>query len=348
MKNFFRISSSSDNITPLSPNLPPPVVLNRASKLNSKLNNPGSAFHTENLRNKKNVNHHSMPALSLGQSYQTIVAQENKQLINASGYTSPIGCQKLQHPIQFKKMQHISAPLDNMMSISGKTENQLDNKSRKSNELRFYRPNTLQNPLNFAGANPVALRNLSTQTMPFQNQTERLARSFSDSSIFVEPAPTSLASHSNSIIYTNNSEMSRNFTACTAAITNDPTTPESRLNMSFTCSEKRSLDRSRNNSSVATLILPTVISPIESVASSTGYKYKDSKDQTIYNNSNTMNSANPKEISILEPVSKTDFPTSSNSSNIIKSFDTAITGMFFYSIRSSFFSAVYSKIKILI
>lgn len=327
MKNFFKISSSSDNITPLSPNLPPPVILNRASKLNSKLNNPGSAFHTENLGNKKNVNHHSMPALSLGQSYQTIVAQQNKQLLNASGYTSPMGRQKLQHPIQFKKMQHISAPLDNIMSISGKTENQLDNKSRKSNELRLCRPSTLQNPLNFAGANPIALRNLSTQKMSFQNQSERLARSLSDSSIFVEPAPTSLASHSNSM-YMNNSEMSRNFTACTAAITNDPTTPESKLDMSSTCSEKKSLDRSGNNSSVATLTLPIVISPIESITSSTGYKCKNPKDQTIYNNLNTMNSANPKEMSISEPVSMTEFPTSSNSSNI-KNFDTTITGMFF-------------------
>lgn len=237
MKNFFKINSSSDNITPLSPN--PPPQLGRNGRSEFKGDRKGSL---PALNGKKISSPTPVPNLFFGQSYNTSYSQQQQQQqAKLQHHIHPL-YQKLQHPIQtqFKNKQKLlSAPLDSHSAIRAGPDHRLEIHHPGKKIIFQHSQNTIprhNNHLNNVGINPIPQQSFSTHNLLIQPPVipERPVRSFSDSSMAVETSSATLTPLASTVTSSSNStsrSMIRTSTICvTPTIIISTTTPDTSPN----------------------------------------------------------------------------------------------------------------------
>lgn len=258
MKNFFKFGSDSDNITPLSPDLPATVLTYRQLKINPNLALEGSKLRARYARTcgaraplfigqsqpykiedpqiqfSRSVNSQSQSSKKVDLPKKVSKKANSKsQLqphINIPQSVDPFNQQqlKLSNQARFNSGQQISAPLDTkaLRQVENNHKVELRPIYRRQNSAFSQLSNNRTNPLNYAGTNPVTQENIHKHYLTTHRSLERPIRSFSDTSLTVDLSPTKELLRSSSSTKERGSRMRKVSTEITPSTKPTITAPE--------------------------------------------------------------------------------------------------------------------------
>lgn len=300
MKNLFKISTSSDNITPLSPNPPPP---------------PGSYRHQRQLQHnqQQQIIHHQQQQHQYQhqqQQYQSYPQQEyeRKQSFTFSpkfgGRPSNSGSSNPKKKASSSNGQFqrkISAPIETSTSIRIGLDQLYDiHESRTYNlPIRLNlpkKPTLLKDVPNPHETTPYYNHlntNLSTQNLLAENkntiQPEKIVRSFSDSSVIMEKNPTSSTSFSSSQATTSSASTFIPERA-TTPLPKKETPPTSSPTNTFTETVNPTTKKLRKPKSASLLNTFSPKKNLQHISSPLDYDYQLAKNNGMFNCINDYNS----------------------------------------------------------